>query len=216
MAGSRLPDRFYSRGLDGPVVTAVNPVDGSEWAVWSYRNGSEFDIAVAGLEPDGIWSDPAFIGRHDGLDQVEPALLFDFTGTTYMAYAERPTGVVRLVVRLHGAEDWIGPVQISAPGERAGAPSLSLVANRLVIAYGSTSGTIIRDLPLMRSPIYSLRGIQEGPDAVDPLGMGIKKDVDRGADQPLDREMGLHVRELENPRKRGASFGSRPGGKKRN
>ena len=71
-AGTRFAEpRRFDPATDGDLVQLVNPVDGRTWGVWTYRNGSETDIAISTLdEATGRWSEPFLMGRDDRIDQV--------------------------------------------------------------------------------------------------------------------------------------------------
>src|SRR5262245_31473120 len=65
--------RDYVPRLDGMPVTAAG-LDGRTWSAWSYRGTGEFDIAISVRGVDGSWSPAAFLGRLDGIDQIEPSI----------------------------------------------------------------------------------------------------------------------------------------------
>ncbi|HZN53749.1 MAG TPA: hypothetical protein VFB67_00375 [Candidatus Polarisedimenticolaceae bacterium] len=151
--------------IDGPVVAGVDAT-GRTWATWSYRASGEFDLAVVTKPAGGsIWSAPAFIGRRDGIDQVDPALAFDAAGTTYLAFGTRNPTRIGLAVLRAGASSWSDPI-IVPNSEGGSSPALHVVGDRLVIAFRTPQGVVVVDLPSVGQP----RGIQDGPDGVDPLG----------------------------------------------
>jgi len=185
------PNIFFARGLDEAPVTAVNPVDNATWAVWAYRNGTEFDIALSILDESGSWSEPVFFGEGDGLDQRSPTLVFDHNGTAYLAYAVRETRQVFLNVKLIDKTSWTWPLPVAGMDAPASSPVLLVVREQLVLAVLSNHGITMIEMDLVNPVRNSLHGIQEGPDAIDPLGL--TRDVD-GRDESDQAEGGLHRR----------------------
>ena len=168
--GDRGPHRYAPRSLDQEPVLAVNPTDGTTLAAWGYREGGEYSIALAVKNGD-VWTEPVFLGRDDGLDQIDPALVFDGRGVAYLAFTVRQLGEVRITAIVGEPEAALLPRTVSRAGSPAAAPALGVIADRLVVAFQTGYGIVIRDLPLFNPEApASTRGIQEGPDAVDPLG----------------------------------------------
>jgi hypothetical protein len=173
-AGSRgrdLPPRYSPGSMDGRLVEALNPVDGTLWAAWAYRNGAEYDLAIAYRDDQGFWSEPTLIGIDDGMDQTQPALTADTRGNVYLAYTEESPGRIMLVWLQAGASGWSTPVSLTAPEVPGKQPALRVVGDRLVIGFRSDRGLVILDLPLL-DPIVSGDMIEDGPDPVgayDPV-----------------------------------------------
>jgi len=151
--------------LDGPAVRAVTD-DGQNWIAWSYRNGSDFDIAVAEFA-DGAWSEPVLLDSNDGLDQVEPVLATDASGNLYLAYTVRSLGVVRFTVFSAATRSWSPPVRLSAFEQFAGQPSMQFVGDRLVVAF--REGGRVRIVTLEQHQIFDKDGrkIVDGPDPIN-------------------------------------------------
>ena len=168
------PSRFVG-ALDGAPVTVARVADGTTWAAWAWRSGREYDLAISSADASGAWSTPTFIGRYDGMDQVEPALAADAEGNLYLAFVERPAGCVRLAVLPAGAESWSAPIAVTLEGRDAANPALSVVAGRLVLAYRTGGVVSILVLPIAGSAASPL-GIQDGPDPVSPAGATPKGD----------------------------------------
>jgi len=163
-----LPER-YSPAIDGQPVSVVRPGTGETYSVWSYRGRGEFDIAIASLDSAGIWSEPVFLGRDDRRDQVTPALVADAQGTLYLAFSVRETGEIQLSMLPARASAWTAPLALTRATERGFSPALSVVSDRLVVAWREFGGTVqIRDLPLVVPT--TTHGINDGPDGIDPLG----------------------------------------------
>lgn len=168
-AGSRgIPSVDYVPQIDGPLSTCAGP-GGLTWAAWGYRSSREFDIAIAVRDGAGAWSAPVFLGRRDGIDEVEPAIAVDANGTVYVAFATRAPARVALAILPVGATAWSEPSVISGV-ETASSPAVRIVRDRLVVAYRTPRGLRIADLATWASA-NEVRGIQDGPDGVDPLGM---------------------------------------------
>lgn len=154
--------------IDGAVATTIAP-DGRVWAVWSYRASGEFDVAVASKDLAGAWSAPTFIGRRDGIDQLEPAIAIDSAGSLYLAYSTRFPQAVLLATLPAGSTEWSQPARL-AGGPGVSAPALRVVADRVVVAYRTAAGVAVTDVPVV-PPVFVPDGIQDGPDTFDPLGV---------------------------------------------
>lgn len=182
-----VPSRHIDGGLDGPPAVAENPVDGSRWAVWSYHHGREYDLAVSVLGPDGVWTEPSFLGLDDRRDQIDPSIVVDPRGNVHVAYVTADTDRVTLRTLPAGTSTWSAPVLVSQPGQTAGSPALRIVGDRLVIAFRTADGVEIVDRPLDAGAGFGTHGIQEGPDVVDPLGRVVRRDA---RSQPSDGGFG--------------------------
>ncbi len=186
--GARQPHRYAPLSLDQAPVLTVNPVDGSVLAAWGYREGGEYSIALA-VKIGDTWSEPVFIGRDDGLDQLDPALAFDSQGIAYLAFTVWPLQEIRLTAIAGEPGEALAPRVVSRPGEPSRTPQLRVIADRLVVGFAAGGSVMIRDVPLFRpGGSASALGIQEGPDAVDPLGWtwtgnGKDSDEDRSGDR---------------------------------
>lgn len=167
-AHSSAGPRDYIARVDGTLATVSGP-DGRLWAAWSYRASGESDIAVAVRDADGVWSPAVFFGRFDRIDQVDPFIAADALGTIYLAFATRSPGRVSFTFLPANAPSWTTPAVVSA-AENASSPALSMVRDRVVIAYRTARGTRLLDLPAF-APKTSTRGISDGPDGIDPLGL---------------------------------------------
>ena len=161
------PHRFAPEARDGGLVQIHNPVDGRTWAAWAYRNGAEFDLAIASADRDGFWSEPQFLGLDDGSDQIQPALAVDRSGTVYLAFVDRASDMILLTALRAGSRVEPMTIALTEPSTRGRSPSLAVVGNRLIVAFRSGDEVRIMDLPLLSAPITT-NGINDGPD---PTGM---------------------------------------------
>ena len=169
--GRTMPDRFAPESLDGVPVLLEDPIGGVVWSAWAYRVGAEYAIAVSVMDTGGAWSDPVFLGRDDGLDQVEPSLAIDATGTAYLAFAVRETAEVQISLLVGGTAKWSAPATVSADGEIATSPIVRVVSDRVVLAYATDRGTRLLDFAIVPGTgAIRSHGVQEGPDVIDPLG----------------------------------------------
>ncbi len=156
------PPSHLSR-TDGRIAAAVVPADGSTWAVWSYRQGAEYDVALSRRDSEtGFWSAPSFFGLADGVDQLDPALVADASGNLYLAWAE--SGRILLTVRATGAPEWTAPVSV-APGRLVGSPALRVVGDRLIVAFRHGADVEIHELPLL-DLVFRGSTIHDAPDPV--------------------------------------------------
>ncbi len=170
-AGRVMPERFAPGSLDGDPVILEDGVTGTVWSAWAYRDGAEYAIAVSLMGADGAWSEPVFLGRDDGLDQVEPSLAIDATGTAYLAFAVRETGEIRISLLVGGTAKWSAPARVSGDDEIASSPVVRIVSDRVVLAYATDAGTRLLDFALVPGTgVIRTHGVQEGPDVIDPLG----------------------------------------------
>jgi len=165
-----LPRDYAAPGIDGTPVSIEVALEGKTVTAWSYRAGRELDLAVAVQDVSGIWSEPIFLGRADGLDQVQPSLAVDATGNVYLAMTFLPSREVHLSILPAGGAAWTDPVPLSLAGERASSPTVRVVGDRLVLAYRSRASVVVRDFPLF-API-SPEGVQDGPDILPPAASG--------------------------------------------
>lgn len=165
----------YVPQIDGPMTTALGP-GGRTWGAWAYRKGGEFDIAIAFRDAAGAWSSPSYVGRRDGVDEIEPALAVDENGTVFVAFTTRGSAGVSVSLLPAGSSTWFGPVLVSG-SEPASSPAIRIVRDRLIVAYRTGAGIGIVELPLVTGPAQ-IFGIQDGPDGVDPLGMVPKWGLD--------------------------------------
>jgi len=169
--------RDYFARLDGTIATAVG-LDGRTWSVWSYRAVGEYDVAIAVRGIDGAWSPATFLGRRDGVDQIEPSIAVDADGNVYVAFATRSPQRIWTSVLASGQSTWSEP-SIVALDEAATAPALRVVRDRLVIGVRGTRGIRMIDLPLYSAP-NATEGIQDGPDTQGPLGNDGGRDLPTG------------------------------------
>jgi hypothetical protein len=202
--GERTPARFAPRSLDRQPATAINPLDGSIWAAWAWRDGAEYSIAIS-IQTDGVWSEPFFIGRDDSLNQMSPALVFDDHGVAYLAWTVLPVKRILIATFPEGLQSGFEVHTASHEGVPSGMPALTVVSNRLVLAFRTPQKTVLRTLPLYPSGAAGMRGVQEGPDAVDPLGwtwgdVGGERDEDHSGEtwneDPDDQNTSSTVRPL--------------------
>jgi hypothetical protein len=167
-AARNAPPAEFAPQIDGSLTTSQGP-GGREWVAWAFRAPGEFDIAVAFRDGDGSWSAPMFVGRRDRLDEIDPVITVDASGTVYAAFATRGSSHVSLAVLPAGSSTWLGPAVISGT-ETASSPAMRIVGDRLIVAFRTSAGVGLAEFPTTGSPAQVL-GIQDGPDGVDPLGL---------------------------------------------
>jgi hypothetical protein len=163
-----LPDRYIQRGFDGSPVLITNDVDGRTWAAWSYRSCGEFDIALAYRDGHGLWSEPTFLGRFDGRDQIQPTLAADGSGNVYVAYRTTGSGQITVSVLPIGTAEW-RPYRVFESGLASSRPALRVTSGGILLAYLVSGRIAFVEFPFLAPPVIT-HGIQEGPDGVDPLG----------------------------------------------
>ena len=169
----------YVARIDGVPISASG-TDGRVWSVWSYRSPGEFDVAVAVRDAAGTWSPTAFLGKRDGIDQLEPTIAIDDQGNVYVAYATRAPQRVWIAVLPAGAASFTPPSLVSS-SDAASLPALRVVYDRVIVAYRIPRGLRIVEVPVYIAP-FEAEGIQDGPDGVDPLGNNGGTDLPTGSD----------------------------------
>lgn len=171
LAGPAKPDRYQPESLDQQLAQLVSPADGRVWSAWSYRNGSQYDIAVTVSDGSGYRVRPVFFGLHDGVDQTAPALAFDVDGNVYLAYSQGSPGRILLTALAAGADTWTTPVAVTASSVDAASPSLRVIGGRLALAFSQgPAGLQILDLPLFSPGFLGGSGFTDGPDPVGNTG----------------------------------------------
>lgn len=178
------PHRYLQSSLDGAIVQVENTIDGRIWSAWSYRNGGEYDLALAFSIAPGVWSEPLLIGLDDGLDQRQPALAVDSRGATYVAYADG-TGAIRLTALQPGGNQWSSPVAV-AMEQGLSAPSLMVVGNALIVGYRDADGVALRAVPLLEPEyVNQVRSIYDGPDPTTGRSEGDDDDDDSSGEPSI-------------------------------
>lgn len=180
--GRDAPTR-YLPSWDGRLAS-VELTDGSAWNVWSYRNGAEYDLALAFRSPDGDWAPTEFIGEADGSDQLQPQAIADAAGHLYVTWVDR-RGNLSLAIRSAVGTGW-SPATVIAEGQRLATPTMGIVGDRLVIAYRDGAGVSMVDLPLLQTLVlqgaFGQHGLHDVPDPVtreNPYDRTGKEDEDR-------------------------------------
>jgi hypothetical protein len=165
-----LPPRYSPSSLDGPLVQLDNVVDGRTWAVWAFRNGAEYDLALSFVDSNGGWHVPSLVGEGDRRNQTQPALATDARGTVYLAFVDGPERRLLMSALVRGETEWTPLVTLSAPDERTAKPVLRVVGERLVVAYLVVGKLQVLDLALAGSVPEAGKlpeGVSEGPDPFD-------------------------------------------------
>jgi len=184
-----LPYQYAMPGFDGKPVSIESALEQKTVTAWSYRAGRELDMAVAILDASGTWSQPVFLGRSDGLDQVQPSLTIDSAGNIYLAMATLPSYQVYVSVLAAGGTSWTVPVAVSVFGERATTPTVRVVSDRLVVAYRSRGSVVVRDLALYGG--VGVDGVQDGPDILPPSANSGDSGDDGAGDNSDDGSGGM-------------------------
>jgi len=168
------PSRYLPHSLDGEIVRVQSAVNGVAWSAWAYRNGSEYDLAVAVSFSPGVWSEPHLIGLDDGLNQARPAFATDGRGNIYLAY-EAGNGALHVRGLRAGTLTWLPAVSIVDESGNAGSPALTVVGNALVVGYRTADRVGLATLPLLQPRVDGTASIYDGPD---PIGARDEGDDD--------------------------------------
>ena len=160
-----LPFRYAPRSMDGEIRLLELPDSQSTVAVWAYRSGAQYDIAISTTDANGDWSDPVFIGRDDGRNQIDPVIAADASGNVYLAYTDVAEGSVKLSTRPAGRTDWTPPVGVTPQAAQADRAGVMVVGQRLVVAYNVGRQIQMIDLPLLNGAV-TVRTINDSPDPI--------------------------------------------------
>ena len=186
--GRDAPSRYLAR-WDGQLAS-VELADGSRWSAWSYRNGAEYDLALAFQGADGQWQPTTFLGLDDGLDQLQPALVVDGAGHLYVSWIDR-SGQLSMSIHSAVGSGW-SPAAVIASGRQLASPAMSVVGDRLVVAYRDGKSIEICDLPLLDTLVhqgaFGQHGLHDVPDPVtteNPYDDSRKEEED---DRPIEDE----------------------------
>ena len=211
MAGGRLaefPRRHSAAAQDGLPVTATL-ASGASWSAWAYRISGEYAIALSFRDTTGHWSEPSYIGLDDRLDQIDPDIVGDADGNLYLTYAVRETGAIWVTALRAGRQSWFEPQQVTLASERAGAPTLQVVGDRLVLGYRAGREVRLLDWGLLTT--YSpggmtTEGIQDGPDGFPLAVLHVDGDEE---EHPTQEELEQTSAEDDDSAGRADSFGQR-------
>ena len=155
---------------DGVPSIAIHPLTQLPWAVWSFNENGDAELAVS-LFDGRNWSSPILLGAEgNGQSDVQPKLLFTPTGKPIIVWwrqsADGLSQSVWLTARSNGA--WTVPMRLSNTRVRASRPTLLLRGDELIIAYDGdgNGGLVIRTVPLDASVLGGAEtaGGDEGPD----------------------------------------------------
>ncbi len=153
---------------DGVPSLAVHPLTGLPWAVWSFNENGDYELAVSYF--DGYdWSSPILLGSApNGADDLQPQMQFSPDGrpliTWWRMSPDGSSQSVWFTTRQSGT--WMPPVQLSSAREKARRPSLLLDDDALIVAYETDHGVRIRRFPAEAPMVggFSPSGGADGPD----------------------------------------------------
>jgi hypothetical protein len=160
-----LPPRYAPNSLDGGLTIVENPVDGRAWAVWAYRAGAEYDLALSVTDSNGHWQLPTFIGQGDRRNQVQPSLVVDASGTMYLAFVDGPERRLLLTALRVDETEWSPARTLSDPGARTAKPILRVLGQRLVVAYTASGQVRLSDYAISGGGLVD--GTSDGSDPFD-------------------------------------------------
>lgn len=115
----QLPHQFapyYQNEDDGPVSMTLDS-QGTMWAVWSYANGLEEDLAIC-RSIGNTWSPPSLLGVLNGRDDLDPRLSFTQEGIPVLAWWQPGDGENlrdRVLLSFLVDGEWTRPAQYSDP-----------------------------------------------------------------------------------------------------
>jgi hypothetical protein len=137
------PDDLSATGANAvvPQVSVSVNADGTAVAVWSRSNGSNTIIQSSTSINGGEWSTPVDDLSEVGGDAFYPQVTVDATGTAIAVWRTRSNGtndIVQASTRPSGGS-WSTPVDLSAAGEDATNPQVTVGADGTAIAVWTRS-----------------------------------------------------------------------------
>lgn len=153
---------------DGAPSLAIHPLTGLPWAVWSFNENGDYELALSYF--DGYdWSSPILLGSApNGADDLQPQMQFAPDGrpliTWWRMSDDGEQQSVWFTSRQNGT--WLPPVQVSSAREQSRRPSLMLGDNELIVAYETDRGVRIRRFPADAPMVggFAPAGGADGPD----------------------------------------------------
>ena len=121
---TRLIEPDYRIAEDGPAFQAMDPT-GRLWAVWSYDNGIEKDLAIS-FELGRTWVTPELVGAQNGMADLDPRIAFTKQGVPVIVWWQQgidDPDVARVMVSYYVDGSWSAPRQVNPMGSRAHSPS---------------------------------------------------------------------------------------------
>jgi hypothetical protein len=163
-----------ARRGDGTPSIAVHPLTRLPWAVWSYNEGGDRELALS-LFDGHSWSAPILLGNSaNGVDDLEPKLAFSPAGQPYIvSWRLSPDGADQSVwvTTRSSLGEWLDPVRLTSARLRASRPSVLVSGNALVVAYDSDRGIQIETYTFGSGGIWGYQGAG-GTDGSDPPAYG--------------------------------------------
>ncbi|RMG46862.1 MAG: hypothetical protein D6718_04855 [Acidobacteria bacterium] len=169
-----VPTYHDRSAADGPVFMAED-ANGRLWATWAYRAGGEWDIAVS-RAVGRVWTAPQLLGVANGMDDLDPRLLFLPDGTGILAWWQRGPLPEQAAVVVSYLDSRTGtvfspPERLSDDTEVASHPSLFLTDGMPLVGYtarpadGEESRASVAVRPLRRQrPDGGAEGPEPWPD----------------------------------------------------
>ncbi|MFQ5768558.1 MAG: hypothetical protein ACE5ID_11335 [Acidobacteriota bacterium] len=157
-----------SRG-DGVPSVAVHPFTGLPWAVWSFNDGGDYELAFS-IFDGRHWSSPTLLGAApNGQDDMEPKIVFTASGRPIIVWWRLPLNgsvpSVWLTTRANGA--WQPPIRLSSSRRSALRPALLLEGDHIIVAYQTDAGVQMQKIPV-GSPAVGGKKTSGGHDGPDP------------------------------------------------
>ena len=153
---------------DGVPSVADHPLTGLPWAVWSFNEDGDYELALSYF--DGrYWSSPALLGSApNGVDDLQPKLAFTPDGRPVITWwrMSRDGSEQTVWLQSRAGGEWLEPVRISSTRHAARRPSLLLEDGKLIVAFETDSGIEIRTYPLDAPALggHEPAGGHDGPD----------------------------------------------------
>ena len=158
---------------DGVPSVVTNPITGLPWAVWSFNDDGDQELAVS-LFDGRNWSAPALLGEAgNGLQDLEPKLAFSSSGQPYVVWWRLSADGVEQSVWMttRSAGQWLEPARLTSTRMRASRPTVLIAGLSILVAFDTEQGIRLTTYSLTSLPTggYDPAG---GTDGADPPAYG--------------------------------------------
>lgn len=153
---------------DGAPSVADHPLTGLPWAVWSFNEDGDYELALSYFDGQ-YWSSPMLIGSGpNGADDMEPKLAFTPDGRPLISWwrMSKDGSEQSVWLQSRAGGEWLEPIRISSTRREARRPSLLLEDEKLIIAFETERGIEIRTYSLDAPALggHEPAGGHDGPD----------------------------------------------------
>lgn len=163
-----LLNRNGASRADGVPSIAIHPLTGLPWAVWSFNENGDYELAFSFFDGRD-WASPMLLGSApNGADDLQPRMDFTPDGrpliTWWRMSDDGSEQSVWLTSRQNGT--WTPPVRLSSSREKARRPSLLIGDSEVIVAFETDEGVRIRSFQAGSAMVggFEPAGGADGPD----------------------------------------------------